>query len=66
VRAIDIPVGHIAKSKEGSIIVLNCVRYKDQRISVYLDDGSFEAVPTNMLFDEYEDMGRLYDWICKR
>jgi len=71
-RAIDIPVGHIAQSKESSLTVLNIVQARfnpqtdlleDTRLSVYLDDGNFYTVGTDYLNDDYKDMGLYSDWL---
>lgn len=70
-RAIDIPVGHIAQSKESSLTVLNIVQARfnpqtglleDTRLSVYLDDGNFRTIETEHLNDDYKDMGLYSDW----
>jgi hypothetical protein len=71
-RAIDIPVGHIAQSKESSLTVLNIVQARfnpqtdlleDTRLSVYLDDGNFRTIKTERLNDDYDDLGLYSEWI---
>lgn len=63
-KAIDIPVGHIARSVRGVPIVLNCT-FKGRRISVFIDDQVYDSVETGWLNDEYEDMGLYIDWISR-
>jgi len=71
-KAIDIPVGHIAQSKSSYLTVLNIVQAgfnpqtdlcEDIRLSVYLDDGNFRTIKTERLNDDYDDLGLYSEWI---
>ena len=57
-KAVDVPVGCIAKSRN-SYLSLLCVNVNEERFAVCIYDNSFDCLPCLDLYDDYEIVGKL-------